>query len=196
MKSHPIKSKTFTPNHKFDGIIGFFRNVLQTLPDKRTGKNKRYSMEDAALSAFSVFFMQSPSFLWYQRTMAATKGRSNASELIWGTSDTIGQPDSGTARWGEAAVRICGIQGNPANAGCGWMLEPRAVEDTLLVAMDGVEYFSSHAIACPHCSTQTAKDGTVRYFHSAATPVVVRKRRSTVLPLAPEFIVPQDGHNK
>lgn len=35
----------------------------------------------------------------------------------------------------------------------GWLSETRAVEDTVLVAMDGVEYFSSHSIACPHCST-------------------------------------------
>jgi hypothetical protein len=71
-----------TPTRKFDGVIGFFRDVLQTLPDKRTGKNSRYGMEDAALSAFSVFFTQSPSFLSYQRTMADTKGRSNAQSLF------------------------------------------------------------------------------------------------------------------
>ena len=78
----------------------------------------------------------------------------------------------------------------------GHLSEMRALDDTLLVAMDGVEYFSSHTIACPHCSTQTAKDGTVRYFHAAVTPVIVSPGRSTVLPLAPEFIVPQDGQGK
>ena len=77
-----------------------------------------------------------------------------------------------------------------------YLSEMRAFDDTLLVAMDGVEYFSSHTISCPHCSTQTAKDGTVRYFHAAVTPVIVSPGRSTVLPLAPEFIVPQDGHDK
>ena len=78
----------------------------------------------------------------------------------------------------------------------GHLSELRAVEETLLVAMDGVEYFSSHTIACPQCSTQTAKDGTVRYFHAAVTLVVASPGCPTVLPLAPEFIVPQDGHDK
>ncbi len=45
----------------FDTIVGSFRQRLSLLPDKRTGKNTRYGMEDAALSAFSVFFTQDPS---------------------------------------------------------------------------------------------------------------------------------------
>jgi hypothetical protein len=50
----------------FDTIVGSFRQVLKALPDKRTGKNIRYGMEeDAALSAFSAFFTQTPSFLAY-----------------------------------------------------------------------------------------------------------------------------------
>jgi hypothetical protein len=66
----------------FDTIVEFFRQLLESLPDKRTGKNSRYGMEDAALSAFSVFFTQSPSFLSYQRTMEQTKGLSNAQSLF------------------------------------------------------------------------------------------------------------------
>jgi hypothetical protein len=35
-------------------------------------------MSDAALSAFSVFFMQSPSFLDDQKTMEKERGKNNA----------------------------------------------------------------------------------------------------------------------
>jgi hypothetical protein len=42
-------------------------------------------MEDAALSAFSVFFIQTPSFLCYQRKMADSKGKGNAQSLFWVT---------------------------------------------------------------------------------------------------------------
>jgi hypothetical protein len=56
--------------------------VLERLPDKPTGKNTHYEMIDARLSAFSVFFTQNPSFLSYQKTMAETKGRSNAQSLF------------------------------------------------------------------------------------------------------------------
>lgn len=67
---------------RFDSIVQSFRQVLEGLADKRTGKNKRYGMEDAALSAFSVFFTQSPSDLAYQRTMEGSLGRSNAPRLF------------------------------------------------------------------------------------------------------------------
>jgi hypothetical protein len=166
-----------TPKSKFDGIIRFFRDVLQTLPDKRTGKNTRYSMEDAALSALGVFFTQSPSFLSYQRTMAGTKGRSNAQSLfgvhqipcdnqIRTLLDGV-EPQYALPVFEEILLLLDEV---------GRLNEMRAFDDTLLVAMDGVEYFSSHTIACPHCSTQTAKDGAVRYFHAAVTPVIALPR--------------------
>jgi hypothetical protein len=47
--------------------VGSFRQELTLLPDKRTGKNSRYGMEDAALSAFSVVFTQTPSFVSYNQ---------------------------------------------------------------------------------------------------------------------------------
>ena len=154
-------------------------------------------MEDAALSALGVFFTQSPSFLSYQRTMTDTKGRNNAQSLfgvhqipcdnqIRDLLDGV-EPQCVFPVF-EEILRVLDEAGR--------LSEMRAFDDTLLVAMDGVEYFSSYTIACPHCSTQTAKDGTVRYFHAAVTPVIVSPGCSTVLPLAPEFIVPQDGQDK
>ncbi len=186
-----------TPKCKFESLIGFFRNVLQKLPDKRTGKNTRYGMEDAALSAFSVFYTQTPSFLSYQRTMAATKGRSNAQSLfgvhqipcdnqIRDLLDGV-KPQCVFPVFEEILLLL---------EQSGELEALRSFGETLLVAMDGVEYFSSHSIHCPECSTQTAKDGTVRYFHGAVTPVIVSPGRSTVVPMVPEFIVPQDGMNK
>jgi hypothetical protein len=66
----------------------------------------------------------------------------------------------------------------------------------LLMAMDGTEYFSSSQIHCPQCSTRKLKSGEIRYFHSVVTPVIVSPNRSEVIPLMPEFVVSQDGHDK
>jgi hypothetical protein len=77
--------------------IGSFRQRLSSLPDKRTGKNTRYGMEDAALSAFSVFFTQTPSFLAYQRMMAGSKGNSNAQSLLGIHQKQERQPHPGFA---------------------------------------------------------------------------------------------------
>jgi len=66
----------------FATVVNSFRATLSSLPDKRTGKNTRYEMLDTGLSAFSVLFTQTPSFLAYQRKMADTKGLSNAQTLF------------------------------------------------------------------------------------------------------------------
>ena len=181
----------------FDTIIGSFRQRLSSLPDKRTGKNSRYGMEDAALSAFSVFFTQTPSFLAYQRMMEGSKGKSNAQSLfgvhqipsdnhIRDLLDPV-QPKHVFPVFEEI------LQGLEQQ---GQLQEFRSFADTLLMAMDGTEYFRSSQIHCPHCSTRQLKSGEVHYFHSVVTPVIVCPGQSQVIPLIPEFIVPQDGHDK
>lgn len=72
----------------------------------------------------------------------------------------------------------------------------RSFADTLLLALDGTEYFASRQIHCPQCSTRSLKSGGTHYFHSVVTPVLVYPAQSQVIPLVPEFIVPQDGHDK
>lgn len=78
----PRESEPFSERGLFDTIVGSFRQRLSSLPDKRTGKNTDYGMEDAALSTFSVFFTQIPSFPAYQRMMEGSKGKSNAQSLF------------------------------------------------------------------------------------------------------------------
>ena len=72
----------------------------------------------------------------------------------------------------------------------------RCVNQTILIAFDGTEYFSSSAIHCPHCSTRTHANGQVTYFHTVLTPVVVKPGEDKVIPLPPEFVRPHDGAAK
>ncbi len=57
----------------FDKIIKSLRLVIRSFPDGRTGKSLTCNIEDIVLGAFSVFLIQSPSFLTYQRTMVTTQ---------------------------------------------------------------------------------------------------------------------------
>jgi hypothetical protein len=62
--------------------------------------------------------------------------------------------------------------------------------------MDGTRYFSSPTIHCPSCSVRQHRNRTVTYSHTAITPVIVASGNPKVIPLEPEFITPQDGHDK
>lgn len=181
----------------FNNLVDSFRQLLESLPDKRTGKNTRYGMEDAALSAFSVFFTQTPSFLAFQRTMEKSKGRSNAQTLfgvhqipsdnhIRNLLDPL-KPELVAPVFEKAFEML----------ESGGQLEGfRGFADNLLMALDGTDYFSSSQIHCPQCSTRKLKSGEILYFHSVVTPVIVSPNRTQVIPLLPEFVVPQDGHDK
>ena len=49
----------------------------------------------------------------------------------------------------------------------------RAVNEQLLIALDGTEHHSSNKIHCANCSVTEHKNGQMRYSHTAITPVIV-----------------------
>ena len=149
------------------------------------------------MSAFSVFFTQTPSFLAYQRMMEGSKGKSNAQSLfgvhqipsdnqIRNLLDPV--PPEQVFPVFEEILQVLEQQGQLEGF--------RSIAGTLLMALDGTEYFRSSHIHCASCSTQPLTTGETHYFHSVVTPVIVCPGRSQVIPLVPEFIVPQDGHDK
>lgn len=182
---------------EFDNLVTMFHHQLEQLPDHRTGKNISYSIKDAALGAFSVFFTQSPSFLSHQRAMEQRKGRSNAGSLfqlekmpcdihIRSLLDPIAPRHLYPLF--NAVLSVLEQSGE---------LEPfRVLDDQLLVSMDGTSYFSSKAIHCSNCQHRTTAKGETTYYHTAITPVIVAPERSEVISLVPEYITPQDGHKK
>ena len=63
----------------FDALQSILHRRMHQLADHRkAGPNTQYSIPDAALGAFGIFFTQSPSFLDYQRRLQQTKGANNA----------------------------------------------------------------------------------------------------------------------
>ena len=183
----------------FDQLVGQLRRRFADFADRRTGTNTQYSMEDIALSAFSVFFTQCPSFLTHQKAMEKNKGRSNAQSLF--QIDRIPTPEHIRDMLDPVEPKeLFPVYDSVYEA-----LKERGVLDdfcgvdgTRLIALDGTWYFSSKSrnIHCPRCSSLDHKNGEVTHFHSAITPVIVGPGQPYAIPLRPEFIVPQDGHKK
>jgi hypothetical protein len=181
----------------FKSLMGCLRETFVGFHDRRTGDNCSYAMEEFGLSAFAVFFTQSPSFLAHQKALQTARGANNAQSLF-------------------------GIQNIPSTNQVRTMLDPvapqtlypvydriyedlrqagilesfRGVHHSTLLALDGTWYHSSRKIHCPCCSSLQHANGPVTYYHSALTPVIVGPGRSEVIPLRPEYITPQDGHTK
>jgi hypothetical protein len=51
-------------------------------------------------------------------------------------------------------------------------------------------------VRCPHCSTRRRPGQPTEFFHTVLCATLVAPGHSQVVPLAPEFVTPQDGHAK
>lgn len=179
----------------FTALTDALASVCDAQYDPRQPGKTRYALSDAGLAAFSVFFMQCPSFLAYQRDMARRKGSSNAHTLfgmrqiptdthIRTLLDPLA-PESFFVLFRHAFKLLAEQQ----------LLARFKVAGKLLVALDGTQYFSSEAVSCPSCS-RTDRESKVRYHHSVLLAAVVSPTQSEVIVLEPSFITPQDGHDK
>jgi hypothetical protein len=178
-------------------LIKRLKESFSKFPDRRTGQNTRYDMVDASMGAFSVFFTQCPSFLAHQLHMKLSKGRSNAESLF--EMEKIPCDNQIRSLLDPVApINVSGVFRDVFNGlDRSEVLKGfRSHANCILIAIDGTEYFSSKKIHCENCSHRTLNNGSINYFHSVLTPVVVQAGNQHVLALEPEFITPQDGNDK
>src|SRR3954471_14336267 len=173
-------------------LLSELREVCAGLEDKRQGQACRYTMADMA--AFSVFFLQSPSFLGHQRALAAGHGRSNCQTLLGMTAipsdNHIRQMLDGNSPGAFDGLFVKALESIAAADGLSAF---QRLGGRLLIALDGTEHHCSRKIGCPQCSTRRRADGGVECFHSFLGASVVAPGHAQVLPLPAEFITPQDG---
>ena len=176
-----------------DSLLASFRQAASALPDPRHGRNKQYSVADAAACALAPFFLQDPSFLAFQRRMQDQEQRSNCQTLFGigriPTDDCIrslldGCPSDAFDALFPACLDTLAQHG---------ALDPfLRLDGRLLIALDGIEFHKSYKIHCDCCSTRhVGKARTPQYFHSMVCPVVVADGHNRVIPLMPEFVQPQ-----
>jgi hypothetical protein len=155
-------------------------------------------MADFGMSAFSVFFMQSPSFLAHQRRMEEGHGRSNC-ESLFGMSripsdnrirDMLDPASPGLLNplFFDIASRLQQHQGG--------LDLFRRLGGRTLIALDGTEYFCSKEINCPNCLSRRRSTAGTEYYHAMLGATLVAPGHDKVIPFPPEFIVPQDGADK
>ena len=173
------------------------RSVCGGFPDARRSPDVDYSMADIGLSAFSLFFMQSESFLSHQRRLEQGHGTSNCHTLF-------GMKKIPTDNY----IRLMLDPVSPqAFEPCfDQVIEQLRQRDGLkafqrlggrtLVALDGTEYFCSQRLSCPQCLTRKRSNGKTESYHSMLAAIIVAPGHNMVLPLMPEFIAPQDGAEK
>jgi len=181
----------------FSQLLEELKSVCGLFPDARKGRGGNIGMADFGLSAFSMFFMQSLSFLSFQRNLEKGHGRSNCQTLfgiekIPSDNYIRDHLDPVEPRYLQPCfTRMEELLTMPALS-----QEFSRLDKRTLIAWDGTEYFNSYKIKCPNCSTRKRNNGTVECFHTLLSATVVAPDTTRVVPLMPEFIAPQDGTEK
>ena len=182
----------------FDGLLGTLNSTIEQMEDPRQPSNATsYSLKDAVLGAFSAFYMQSSSFLEYQRQLNSRHGQDNAQSLFGlekiPSVEQIRNILDQLAAVGLSSVFTSVYRHLEQQQ---YLRRFEVLGEHLLVALDGTEYYSSQKVSCPCCSTRTSRNGEITYSHKAILPAIVSPSQASVISLPPEFIRPQDGHDK
>ena len=182
----------------FSVFLDFLQEEIKKIKDPRSKSNAtKFKIDEAMLSAFSMFFMQSQSFLEYQRQMQSRSGKNNV-QSIFGVEKIPCDPQIRNIldliRANSLNVvfeRIYQFLQNGKH-----LQRYERLEKNLLICLDGTEYHSSSKISCECCSTRNHRNGKVTYSHTAILPVIAAPNCAEVISLPPEFVTPQDGHEK
>jgi hypothetical protein len=178
-------------------LLEELKAVCGGFPDAREGRLGNSAMADFGLSAFSMFFMQSESFLSYQRGLEKGHGRSNC-QTLFGIEkissdnyirDNLDPVDP--ARLQPCFDRMQKCLDEPL-----MKKAFRRLDDRSLIALDGTEFFNSYKIGCPNCLTRKRSNGKTECYHTMLAATVVAPGTKRVVPLMPEFITSQDGDEK
>ena len=178
-------------------LIQFLFLQLNNLPDSRIGLNTTYDIGDMVIAAFSVFFTQCPSFLEHQKLMRKRRGKDNALSLFGlrkipcdNQIRSLLDPIPASTVSGAFDSVWTWLNENPI------LNNFKYLDNQILLALDGTEYYSSKKIHCPHCNCRHHKNGSTTYYHQVMTPVIVAPEKKQVINLDPEFIRKQDGKTK
>lgn len=178
-------------------LLSVLKSVCSGFPDKRKGGEAVYTMADIGLSAFSLFFMQSESFLSYQRALEEGWKSSNCRTLFgMARIPTDNHIRSMLDPVDPVHLQPCFDASLEALRARGGLESFQRLGGRCLIALDGTEYFCSQKVGCRHCLTRKRANGTVESYHAMLAATLVAPGHAMTLPLMPAFIEPQDGHDK
>ena len=178
-------------------LLQELKAVCGGFPDMRGGRGGNILMADFGISAFSMFFVQSESFLSHQRALEKGYGRTNC-QTLFGMEhiptdnyirDNLDPVDPEHLQPLFERMETCLHE--PAMKQAFQRLGGRT-----LIAWDGTEFFNSYKIKCPHCLTRKRSNGKTECYHTLLSATVVAPGTNRVVPLMPEFIANEDGAEK
>ena len=135
--------------------------------NRREGYDKQYEYADAIKGAYGVFFFQHPSMLEYQERLKKKKERSNAETILQvkkiPSNNQITRLLDGIQSKVFTSIFNHGLETAQKYKGLDQYLVLEG--EYHLITLDGVWFYQSENINCPHCLRKQMKDGETLYYH-------------------------------
>lgn len=174
-------------------LLKTVRSGFEQIADHRAA-NGSISLTDALMSGFGMFSLKDSSLLEFDERRSKDQNLKQIYGLEAVPSDTqmrtILDPVSpeGIKPVFKAVYQVVKQAG---------VLEEMKFLGHYLVSLDGSGYFSSKKIHCANClERKNSKTGEITYHHQLLAGAIVHPDQETVIPLAPEPIIKQDGAAK
>ena len=133
----------------FEGLTATLSDAIAQMDDPRQPSNATsYSLRDTVMGAFSCFFMQSASFLEFQRQLNSRSGQDNAQSLFGLTQiPSVAQIRNILDQLAAAGLFPVFVSLYRTLLAQGYLQRFERLGGNLLVALDGTEYYSSQQVS-------------------------------------------------
>jgi hypothetical protein len=186
-------------NLSANGLIRIVNNCFQTLEDEIKKRMIQFSLKDCLMSALAIFSLKYPSLLKFEKDRRKNHPLIRNIQALYKLdkvpSDTQMRErvDAVDPKMLSKVFKILIRQCQKDRI----LEDYRYMDDYYLLSIDGTGYYHSKDVFCKNCCTKKDKEGNIiSYHHDVLTAAIVHPGLKTVLPLAPEFIIKQDGEDK
>lgn len=170
-------------------------NEFLAMPEHRAN-NTRYVLADVLKSAFAMFSLKSPSLLDFKKQTVPEENNLRSIYRINGALPCDNQMRGILDPFDPSHLRPLFQAGYWKLRRAGVIRQYQYWDKFVLVAIDGVEHFSSKTVHCPSCLTRTHRNGEVSYHHAGLAAVLIHPAQAEVFPLDFEPILRPDGAQK
>jgi len=190
----PLSYKKRQQKLTFDALMQTLSQEFARFPDHRRA-NASYPLADVLCSAFAMFSLKSPSLLSFREQ---TRQERRNLRAIYHLKEIPGDT--------QMRATLDPVSPAPLRAlfatlfallwEAGVVKEYQYWQRHVIVAVDGVEHFSSTKVHCAHCTTRTHRGGATSYHHAGLAAVLLHPDHEEVFALDFEPILNQDGATK
>lgn len=175
-----------------DALFALLRSSFAKVPDHRRDQVD-IPLTDALMSGFAMFALTCPSLLDYDKQRAEDNVRT-----IYGIARAPCDP---TRREMLDPIAPASLRASFKSA-FRQLQRGKALEEMVFfkgcywLALDGTGYFASTKVHCQSCLDKHHRDGSITSTPQMLGAALIHPDRRDVIPLMPEPIVKQDGHEK